>query len=257
MRPLFFVQNNFVERLTIPVARFAHARGVSVQDRSCSSGFDPLACGVDWSEHHPVLPYGSVQFMRKLKAAGPLSRYVHHEEVRFSAQVWQEQLPCMLNAQGRVVRVQDVASTLADAPAHVRPLQEDKAFTAALLSADQWQALAQERNLSPDLPCWVSPAKDIFSEWRLWLIGGAVVGASRYRHAGALALEPGAPEDVRQFARAVAATWLPAPCVGMDVALTPQGLKVVEFNPIHCCGWYAAPVDEILQAWLDWSVRNM
>lgn len=120
MRPLFFVQNNFVERLTIPVARFAHARGVSVQDRSCSSGFDPLACGVDWSEHHPVLPYGSVQFMRKLKAAGPLSRYVHHEEVRFSAQVWQEQLPCMLNAQGRVVRVQDVASTLADAPAHPR-----------------------------------------------------------------------------------------------------------------------------------------
>lgn len=244
MRPLFFVQNNFVERLTIPVARFSHARGVSVQDRSCSSGFDPLACGVDWSEHRPVLPYGSVQFMRKLKAAGPLSRYVHHEEVRFSAQAWQEQLPCMLNAQGWVVLVQDVASTLADAPAHVRPLQEDKAFTAALLSADQWQALAQERNLSPDLPCWVSPAKDIFSEWRLWLIGGAVVGASRYRHAGALALELGAPEDVRQLARAVAAAWLPALCVGMDVALTPQGLKVVEMNyrpPDACASRWRFP----------------
>ena len=257
MQPLFFVQNNFVERLTVPVARFAYARGLSVQDRSSSSSFDPLSCGVDWSQAHPVLPYGSVQFVRKLKAAGPLSRYVHHEEAQFSAQTWQEQLPCMLNAHGRIVCVRDVAPALAETPAHVRPLQEDKAFTAALLSQTQWLALAQERKLPPDLPCWVSAAKDIFSEWRLWVIGGAVVGASRYRHAGTLALEPGAPEDVRQFAQAVAATWLPAPCVAMDVARTPLGLKVVEFNPIHCCGWYAAPVDEILQAWLDWSLRNM
>lgn len=257
MQPLFFVQNNHVQHLTIPVARFAHKHGICLEDRSSYVGFDPEDCGVDWAQFHPVLPYGSLQFLRKLKSAPSLARYVHHDEERFSARTWTEQLPCMLNADGRVVLAKDVPAVLAEAPAHVRPLQEDKAFTAGLFSTSQWQELTALRNLREDLPCWVSSAKDIFAEWRLWLVGGRIVGASRYREAGVLSLEKGAPADVQSLVKAVAATWTPAPCVGVDVARTPFGLKVVEFNPIHCCGWYAVDVDTVLQSWLQWNVQKM
>ena len=257
MQPLFFVQNNHVRHLTIPVARFARAHGVCLEDRSSYVGFDPQDCGVDWAQFHPVLPYGSLQFLRKLKETPSLAPYVHHDEERFSARTWSEQLPCMLNADGRVVLAKDVPAVLDEAPAHVRPLQEDKAFTAKLCTTSQWQELVLARNIREDLLCWVSSAKDIFAEWRLWLVGGHIVGASRYREAGVLSLEQGAPADVQSLVKAVAATWTPAPCVGVDVARTPLGLKVIEFNPIHGCGWYAADVDAVLQAWLQWSVQNM
>jgi hypothetical protein len=71
-----------------------------------------------------------------------------------------------------------------------------------------------------------------------------------------MALERGAPADVAAFAATVAKDWLPAPCVVLDVAQTAEGLHILEFNPIHCAGWYAAEVDIVLQAWLAWSTSQ-
>lgn len=44
--PAFFVQNNYVERLTEPVASFARKHGVALEDRSSSQGFDPDDRGI-------------------------------------------------------------------------------------------------------------------------------------------------------------------------------------------------------------------
>ena len=41
------------------------------------------------------------------------------------------------------------------------------------------------------------------------------------------------------------------------IALTPEGYRVVEFNPIHSAGWYAANTARVLRAWFDWSCRNL
>ncbi|WP_199028844.1 hypothetical protein [Ralstonia sp. ASV6] len=59
-----FVQNNYVERLTAPVAIFARAAGITLYDRSSTTNFDPDDCGIDWTGFRFVLTYGSVQFLR-------------------------------------------------------------------------------------------------------------------------------------------------------------------------------------------------
>ena len=46
-QPAFFLQNNLVERLTAPVARFARANNIAPVDRSSTQEFDPLDCGID------------------------------------------------------------------------------------------------------------------------------------------------------------------------------------------------------------------
>jgi hypothetical protein len=254
MRPAIFVQNNLVERLTAPVARFAHSEGIALEDRSATSDFDADNCDIDWTQYHPVLPYGSVQLVRKLKKSQSLARYVHHDDHLFSAQHWQQALgPLMLNAEGRLAAAKEVSVMLADVPMHVRPDAEDKAFVASVFDLSSWGKAITDRSVSPELQCWISPIRRIHAEWRCWVIGNVVEEASLYRRDGVSARERGAPVDVVRFANRVVREFVPAPCVVVDIALTDADYRVVEFNTIHCSGWYAADSDNILRKWLAWT----
>ena len=254
MNPLFFVQNNHVERLTIPVAQFARGGGYALEDRSSSRDFDPDACGIDFSEYAPVLPYGSVQFVRSLKGSKALAPYIHHDEERFAATCWLDRLgDRMLNAGGMTIAAEDVPSLLAGADFHVRPNAEDKAFHAQVFDLDAWMRMREGRAFRDDLVCWASPVREIVREWRCWVVGGEMVGASLYRQDGKRELKEGAPSHVGNFVREVASDWMPAECVVLDVAESRDALRAIEFNPIHSSGWYAGEVPRILGAWLDWS----
>jgi hypothetical protein len=255
-QPCFFVQNNWIERTTAPVAEFARQAGIALEDRSSTSAFDPEDCGIDWTQYHPVIPYGSAQFLRKLKQS-LLAPFVLHEEEWFAASIWQDKLgEQMLNAEGTTVPAAAVPVMLEEALLHVRPNSEDKAFHAQVFDTSDWAAVVQEGAISPDLLCWVSPVKELLAEWRCWIVGGDLVEVSLYRCMGEKARKQGAPADVLAFVQDVARQWLPAPCVVIDVASTPDGLRVLEFNPIQGSGWYAANPAKVLQPFLDWTCRH-
>lgn len=256
MKPCVFVQNNLVERLTVPAARAARSLGAALEDRSSTSDFDPDACGVDWAQYDPVVPIGSVQFVRKLKGSRSLARYTWYDSDSFSARSWNSRLGSrMLNQSGYPVLARDVPRTLRATPLHARPDCEDKAFRAHVFTSQQWGLEAQARRLRADLDCWVSPVREIRAEWRCWFVGGKFVAASQYRETDQMAVVADAPAAVEAYARQVADLWLPAPCVVMDVAAVAEGFRVVEFNPIHSSGWYAVDVAAVLQAWLNWSCK--
>lgn len=255
--PCFFVQNNYVERITVPVAKFARDNGYVLVDRSSTAEFNAADCGVDWGEYCPIFPYGSVQFIRKLKAIPALRKFVLHEELQFSATQWRESLGfTMLNSEGCLVRVEDVLDMLDTGPLHVRPNFEDKAFNATVFDIETWAVMLAGRRPSAGLECWASPSQPLGREWRCWIIGGVFVESSQYRDNGKSAVSRGTPDAVTAFASKVAQAWSPAPSVVMDIAETPSGFKVIEFNPIHCSGWYAADVPRVLRAWLDWAVAH-
>lgn len=260
MVPVFFVQNNMIERLTAPVARYAREAPVALEDRSSTSELNVDDCGIDWSQYHPVLPYGSVQFLTKLKRSAVLSRYVHFDDELFSARGWHASAvgDQMLNRDGRLIAVDDVPGELTGGRTlHIRPDAEHKAFNARVFDEATWGAISAERALDSRVACWVSPVQTITGEWRCWFVGGQLVEVSQYRRSGQTQCERGAPADVCRYAQSVADRFLPAPCVVMDVASTESGPRVIEFNPIHSAGWYAADVATVLKAWLDWSCRHM
>lgn len=255
--PVFFVQNNYVERLTVPVALYARERGVALEDRSTSASFDPDACDIDWSQYGVVLPYGSVQFIRKLKASS-LGRFVLHDEACFAASNWMPRFgENALNSAGGVVPAGKVAERLATGAMHLRPDKVDKAFTGGVFGVEGWNAQRAERAINDDLACWMSPVSWIETEWRCWLVGGKIVGISLYRQDGQMALAREFSHDVYAAAERLASIYLPAPCVVLDVARVGDQYKVIEFNPIHCSGWYAADVHKVLSAWLAWTEEHL
>lgn len=254
-QPAFFLQNNLVERLTAPVARFARANNIALVDRSSTQEFDPLDCGVDWSEYAPVLAYGSTQFLRKLVASGGFRPYLHVSSLAFDAATWADKLGIrMLNATGEAVELEHVAQLLSQGPRHVRPLNIDKAFVAQTFDSASWAERVLASNVDKSLACWISPVQHIAAEWRLWSVGGQLIEASQYRERGEMLLRRTAPAEVWEFAQDVLRTWSPAACVVIDIAQRENGaLRVVEFNPVHSSGWYAADVPAVLRAWLGWE----
>lgn len=251
----FFVQNNQVERLTIPVAEYAHRRGYVIHDRSSTSELDVDHCDIDWSQFDAVIPYGSVQFLRQVKASNSLGQFVLHSESAFSACCW---MPIFgseaLNGQGEALSESQVIERLAQGQRlHLRPDSVDKAFPGGVYDHDSWLALKSERHLQGDLLCWASPLKTLSAEYRCWLVGDRVVEVSRYRESDQMSVKRVTDGEVYRAAESFAKIYLPAPCVVMDIALTEEGYKLIEFNPIHSSGWYDASVTLVMDSWVAWT----
>lgn len=258
MNTTFFVQNNFVERATAKVARFAREHGISLEDRSCTAELEVDKCGIDWRRYDVVLPYGSAEFLREIKRSS-ISRFVLHDESRFAVSNW---TPIFseraLNFHGRCVPAEEVDPLLATGPLHVRPDIMHKAFTGGVFDVDRWDMQLAERRLPRDLACFVSQVRPISTEWRCWVIDRQVIEISKYREAGKMAEHRELDQDVWHEAQKLAERYLPAPTVVMDVARLDEdsGILLIEFNPIHSSGWYAADVKTVLLAWVAWSKRQ-
>lgn len=88
-------------------------------------------------------------------------------------------------------------------------------------------------------------------------MGGNLVEVSRYRANGQMSLTRELDPSVREAARRLAEIYKPAPCAVLDIARIGNRYSLVEFNPIHCAGWYAADVPTVLSAWLAWSEKHL
>lgn len=86
------------------------------------------------------------------------------------------------------------------------------------------------------------------------MIGGRPVAWSTYRVAG----QPLQRRDHPLVKAAVAAatgittTFSPGRAHVTDVALADGEWRLVEYNPIHAAGWYAANPADIISAWFEY-----
>ena len=90
-----------------------------------------------------------------------------------------------------------------------------------------------------------APAKELQSEWRLFLLEGRAIGASLYSPG----VSPFVPPEVIEFAESAAKLWMPVPVTVMDVAELADGtLRVIELNCFNGSGFYQADVGNIVRS---------
>lgn len=213
-------------------------------------------------------PYGSTDFLRKAKELGWAG--VVFDEEAFTYSKAEQNRNDMLNSGG-LLTVEDAILTLeaqieCNGPlwkTFLRPDKDLKAFAGGLMSVEMAyhllsSALCRDRSSNvcsmdrKDLVVLSTP-KEIKSEWRVLVVGGRVVSASRYRFNGQLNYECcDAIPPFRHTMQDLANKWLPAPTCAMDVCLTNGEYKIVEFNCINCAGFYAADPFKVLTEVLDW-----
>jgi len=180
----------------------------------------------------------------------------------------------------RCLNSDSVIGRLADVPTDrgqifIRPVLDDKSFAGRLDTPEtlaSWKedlaAVVAGMEEGESLPtvtldttvAWASP-KTILAEWRFFVVGGVVVTGSRYQRNGrssharmtrpdiespqwSSTLEP----DPWTFAQEAAEWWSPLPNFVIDVADTPDGLRIIECGCLNAAGWYDSDVAALVDA---------
>ncbi len=161
----------------------------------------------------------------------------------------------MLNAQSQVMRFAD-ASFFAE-HLFLRPVNDSKNFAGKVFSRTEfnhWQAQVLQMpecdpgGLTPDTLIQLSTPRQIYAEYRFWLVKGQIVTHSLYKRGQQVVYAPQVDARFVDFVRARAAEWLPLETLVMDVCDCEDGIKIVEINTLNAAGFYAADMQRLVIA---------
>lgn len=155
-------------------------------------------------------------------------------------------------------------------PFFMRPVHDTKAFTGLVLD---WGQYVEWRDgllrlpeladpvydplgvnlLTPATPVMVCAKKEIYNETRLWVVDRRVITSSQYKIGTIKRYQ--APEftDNRVVNFVEDLGWYPNECHVIDVADTPNGLKVLEVNNFNSAGFYKGDMQRVIRAIQDWA----
>ena len=141
-----------------------------------------------------------------------------------------------------------VGSIKFQTPMFVRPCADTKRFDGQVFTPDSFETWKVENANLADVEVSVSPPKNILREYRLFVVKERVVTGSLYRQAGEVVLSGDVDPEVIDYVEAVIQLWSPADAFVVDVALTDEGCRVIEFNNINSSGFYESDIERYVDA---------
>lgn len=136
----------------------------------------------------------------------------------------------------------------------VRPDSGNKTFSGTVVHKDNWKDAVAKLgfyDVDPASIVIVSETSNIRNEWRLVIVEGEVIAASKYKSEGLVKLEEGCPSDVKRFAKLMADIYCPERCFTMDICdFKDSGelLSIVEINSFSSSGLYVCDKSAVVEA---------
>ena len=263
----------FVEALDHLGCDYQIIRPVPFTNRLVEADFDSFANDLkdapepEIDENQNIMAFGATSLSRIAKARGWTPGTYTNEN--FTFEKWSEGFgkENILNSDSIVARLGDyIDLSEFDDWVFVRPVLDSKTFTGEVKSKydfKDWQQsikfmdefmtdeLIDIPMLNKDTIISVASAKKIYSEYRLFIVNNKIVTGSMYQRGGEHIEDPYIEPHVIDFANQMLETWVPASAYVLDIADTPDGLKVIEINNINSSGYYASDVQKIIMALED------
>lgn len=161
----------------------------------------------------------------------------------------------MFNADSHVCRFEDVPEQ--SVPFFIRPTLDSKSFTGYTTdwpTFNKWQqrviSLGADNGgtLYADTMVQISTKKQIYSEYRLWMLDDKVITASLYRQGGRPFYSSNVDERIIKFGEYISSLWSPARAYVLDICESKDGLFVLEAGCINAAGFYAANTQKLVEA---------
>ena len=200
-----------------------------------------------------VFVFGSLKMGRLSKKYGwePGAVITENHDYEVYSKYYKENL---LNYDSRVVNLKDDFEWEYDQQ-FLRPCLDSKTFTGRVFEKEEWISLRNRMldhpdtfTISDDTKIQVAVPKKITQEVRFWIVGGKVVTQSTYRRGSFLAYDNVVDQDAIDFAEEMTKIFQLARSFVMDLALTPNGWKIIECGSISCSGFYDADMQKIVMA---------
>lgn len=174
-------------------------------------------------------------------------------------EVW---APYLLNGNGEFVTLRDIPSVVApgDRPYFVRPVEDSKEIAGTVMSGDELLAMTHRvmalapaeipgGSLYHDTRLMLCEPMSIAREWRMWIVGAAVVTWSLYKEGRRVVYRHEIEPDALAFAQRMALLNPGySPAYVMDVCQTGDEYRIIETNCINAAGFYAADLRRLVAA---------
>lgn len=163
----------------------------------------------------------------------------------------------LLNGDGRYGKLKDIKARSENTYYFIRPVKDSKAFSGMEMNGLQFknwkhQLLQQPTNadsiLTGDTEIVIASSKQIYKEFRFFIVDGKIVTYSQYKSGGGLLISSDPDSQAEYFVQQMLKRWNPCRAYVMDVCSTPKGWKVVELNAFGSAGFYACDTQKIIMA---------
>ena len=204
-----------------------------------------LTLNPDVEPHGKVIALGAHTMMQIAQAHGWTPGVYLTPGLDFGANVaaWGER---MLNHDAWVGALSEVPHRLG--AFFIRPTFDSKRFYGRVVDWAELEELRSSGRLAPDTSVVVASKKILYGEWRTWIVAGRLVTASQYRQGAEARWDADVPDGILAFAQECADVWTPARAFVLDIASTPDGLKIIEVNCINAASWYHGNVGKVVAA---------
>jgi hypothetical protein len=214
--------------------------------------------------------YGSTTLMKNIyeQLCNPLGLF--YDDYKFSMRqymrVWGEH---MLNhgsffyTVDNIICNPDKVFTNDDDNYFMRPDGDGKEFDGQVGTRDELlgtleRHMAYEGPLNYNSMILIGKAYNIFKEWRLYIVGGEIITASKYRQDFKLSKSAtDIPEDMLTFARNRIKEYIPHENFAMDIASTHDGeYYIIECGCLNSVGFYHADINKLFKSIVDWMRKQ-
>lgn len=207
---------------------------------------------------HKVVCFGSYSMRHTAKKYGWDPGVYDLFEMNFLRQLehWGDR---MLNADSEIVQFKDAKI---DEPTFIRPIDDSKYFAGKVFDPEEfnkWQHDVCElkldfgNSLTPETMIQLCKPKEIYAEYRYWIVDGRIVTRSLYKRGGRVIYSPDVDSEFDMYVSSLISSmcnnsWNPHKAFVLDVCDTPNGTKIVEINTINAAGFYAGDIQAIILA---------
>lgn len=217
---------------------------------------------VDVPKGTPIMVMGATTMVRIAQERGWMPGAFFNDNFNMEVYLQSPWRPYLLNNDAIVsefgaVNEDNCASRTEDGVFFVRPVLDTKTFTGTCMEWEEfsrWQhkvcSLGGEdgSSMSPDTRVLIARPKVIYAEYRVYVMGGRVVTGSLYRRGGRPCQELLTDDDIIRFVREQAFSWEPSSAFVMDIARTPEGLRILEAGCFNAAGYYKADIAKVVEA---------
>lgn len=158
----------------------------------------------------------------------------------------------LLNYEVKTSKLQDIESEWDEF--FIRPVNDTKYFCGQIVNKNNFNSWRERilnysngKHIGNSIVA-ASPVKKIYAEYRFFAVDNNIVTYSQYKSGEQVYMSEEVPSLAVNFVKEMIEIWQPARAFVIDVAYTPDGYKIVEFNNINASGFYACNVQKIVES---------
>lgn len=213
----------------------------------------------DVNPKNPVIACGAYTMEQISKAKGWNPGIFTNDN--FTYEVWSKEYEgYVLNDDAKVTSFDDayhVQGISIDEEVFIRPCKDGKEFAGLITRMDdflKWRMrvlnLEEEgyTTVTKDTMIMIAPLKKIEREYRFFVVDGKVITGSQYKIGSRVTTAECTEDSVIKFAQKMVDIWQPDIAFVIDIAMTPDGFKVIEINCLNGAGFYACNMPKVADA---------